>query len=109
MKTKPILNHLVTILFSSFLLVVCKSEPKNTLIKNTLNIPFEEITVAQLQQGYQDGTYTVTQVIQSYLNRIDAIDKQGPKLNAIIQVNPDALAVARQLDNELKEGKSNGA
>jgi amidase len=109
MKTKPILNHLITILFSSFLLVACKSEPKNTPIKNTLNIPFEEITVAQLQQGYQDGTYTVTQVIQSYLNRIDAIDKQGPQLNAIIQVNPDALAIARQLDKELKEGESSGA
>ena len=109
MKTKPILNHLITILFSSFLFVACKSEPKNAPIKNTLNIPFEEITVAQLQQGYQDGTYTVTQVIQSYLNRIDAIDKQGPQLNAIIQVNPDALAIAQQLDKELKEGKSSGA
>lgn len=70
--------------------------------------PFEEITVAALEQGYKSGTYTIHHVVQSFLDRIDAIDRNGPKLNSIIVVNPDALAIADSLDQILKDGKAAG-
>jgi len=69
---------------------------------------FEEYTVAQLQQGYRNGDFTVTDVVRAYLDRIKAIDDSGPTLNAVIQVNPDALTIAAQLDQEMKDGKIRG-
>jgi amidase len=69
---------------------------------------FEEYTIDQLQQGYRNGDFTVTEVVQAYLDRIGAIDDSGPTLNAVIQVNPDALTIAAELDREIKEGKSRG-
>lgn len=68
----------------------------------------EEMTISDLQKKYADGQLTVTKVVQTYLDRIEAIDKNGPELNSIIIVNPDALAIADELDRELKEGKSRG-
>jgi amidase len=78
-------------------------------IKSNTDFQFEEITIAELQKGYTNGDFTITEVVQSYLDRIQDIDQKGPQLNAIIQVNPDALVIAEKLDNELKEGKSRGA
>jgi amidase len=71
-------------------------------------IDLQEITVRQLQQGYREGRFTVTDVVKGYLNRIEAIDRNGPMLNSIIRVNPDALKAASELDAELKAGKSRG-
>lgn len=68
----------------------------------------EEITIAQLQEGYRAQTFTIEQVTADYLKRIEALDKNGPALNSVIHVNARALDVARQLDVELKEGKSRG-
>ncbi len=67
-----------------------------------------EMTVAQISQGYKDGKFTITDVVQFYLHRIDSLDKNGPKLNSIIIVNPDALQIAAELDKELAAGKSRG-
>lgn len=69
---------------------------------------FEEINIDQLQTGYQEGEYSIEDVVRSYLDRIEQIDKNGPRLNAVIQVNPDALEIARALDQEMKNGKSRG-
>ncbi len=68
----------------------------------------EEATIADLQQVYDNGDYTIEQVVQYYLDRIDAIDQNGPHLNAIICINPDALTIAEMLDKELAAGKSRG-
>jgi amidase len=80
-----------------------KSKPAKT---EKLNL--EEITISQLQQGYRDGKFTISEVVKAYLGRIDAIDKHGPQLNSIIVVNPDALQIAAELDKELAAGKSRG-
>lgn len=72
------------------------------------SVDLQEITVWQLQQGYQQGRFTVSEVVQGYLNRIEATDRNGPKLNSILAVNPDALKIAGELDAELKAGKSRG-
>ncbi len=64
----------------------------------------DEFTITKIQQGYKNGTYTVKQIIQLYIDRIDAIDRHGPKLNAIIMVNPEALQIADSLDRTLAAG-----
>ena len=72
--------------------------------------PFEldEITVSQLQRAYANGDYTVRKVVELYLDRIEKIDDSGPELNAVILINPDALAIADSLDHELAAGESRG-
>lgn len=68
----------------------------------------EEITIKELQAGYDAGDYTIEEVTQAYLDRIVNIDQFGPTLNSIITVNPDALEIARQLDRELSAGAKRG-
>lgn len=68
----------------------------------------QEITTAELQQRMVSGGVTARVVVQQYLDRIAAIDKSGPAINAIIELNPDALAIADQLDVERKQGKLRG-
>lgn len=60
------------------------------------------MTVAQLQQSMQSGERTARSIIQLYLNRIAALDRQGPELRSIIETNPDALQIADELDAERK-------
>ena len=73
------------------------------------NFELNEITVMELQDKMAKGEYTSEQITQLYLNRIEAIDKNGPKLNAIIELNPDALNIAKEMDKERKAGKTRGA
>jgi amidase len=67
-----------------------------------------EITVDELQEKMRSGVYTSRSITKLYLDRIEAIDKKGPALNAVIEVNPDALAIADELDKERKQGKLRG-
>lgn len=67
-----------------------------------------EITIRELQEKMGSGVYSAVQVTQLYLDRIEAIDKNGPRLNSVIEINPDALAIARQMDDERKAGKVRG-
>jgi amidase len=64
--------------------------------------PLEEATAAQLQEWMTSGRYTARQIAAMYLGRIDAVDRKGPSLHAVIEVNPDALAIADALDEERK-------
>jgi amidase len=73
-----------------------------------LGVDLQEITVRQLQQGYREGRFTISDVVQEYLNRIEAIDRSGPRLNSILRVNPDALKIAMELDAERKAGRALG-
>ncbi len=54
------------------------------------------------------GKYSSQQITQLYLGRIDAIDKKGPSLNSVIELNPEALTIAKALDDERKNGKVRG-
>jgi len=67
-----------------------------------------EATIDALQQKMQSKAYTSRQITEMYLKRIDAIDKNGPKLNAVIEVNPDALDIADAMDKERAAGKVRG-
>ena len=70
--------------------------------------PFEEMTIADLRRQMQNQELTSHALVQAYLDRIAAIDKSGPALNAVIELNPEALAIADQLDAERKSGKVRG-
>lgn len=74
----------------------------------TDNFELNEATISNLQQKMQNGGYTSRQITQLYLDRIEAIDKNGPKLNAVIEINPDALQIADAMDQERKAGKVRG-
>ena len=69
---------------------------------------FMETDISGLLEGYDDNIFTVVEVISAYLKRIEDLDKNGPMLNSIIAVNPDAMDIARELDRELSEGKKRG-
>ena len=62
------------------------------------NPGIEEVTIAQLEAQYGAGTLNATSVVNAYNTRIGALDQGGPRLNSLLQVNPDALTVAQQLD-----------
>src|ERR1700720_1311509 len=63
----------------------------------------DEITVGELQDGMTSGRFTAHSITEKYLARIDAIDKHGPAINSVIEVNPDALDIAKGLDKERKQ------
>jgi amidase len=60
----------------------------------------DETTIADLQAGMASGKYTARSIAEKYLGRIEEIDKRGPALASVIEVNPDALAIADGLDKE---------
>jgi amidase len=68
----------------------------------------DEETVSSLREKLDSGKYTSKQLVELYLKRIENIDKNGPKLNAIIEINPDVVSIAKQMDDERKEGKTRG-
>lgn len=67
-----------------------------------------EITIEELQQKMQKGLLTSVAITNMYLRRIKAIDKNGPKLNAVIELNPHAIKIAESLDKERRAGKQRG-
>ncbi|MBN2348119.1 MAG: amidase [Bacteroidales bacterium] len=67
-----------------------------------------ETTINILQEKMHSGKLTSEAITKKYLNRIEEIDNVGPTLRAVIELNPDALEIARQLDEERKAGKVRG-
>jgi Asp-tRNA(Asn)/Glu-tRNA(Gln) amidotransferase A subunit family amidase len=63
----------------------------------------EETTIAQLQSAFRDGSLTCRSLVEQYLRRIDAYDKTGPALNAIVMINPVALKTADDLDRRFRQ------
>src|SRR5262249_25998235 len=67
-----------------------------------------ELSIAEIAAQMKHGDLTSHALVQQYLDRIAKIDKSGPAINAIIELNPDALAIADSLDAERKHGKVRG-
>jgi amidase len=64
-----------------------------------------EATISDLQNGLRSGRYTSGTVTQLYLDRIARLDRSGPMLRSIIELNPDALKTADALDRERRQGR----
>jgi amidase len=71
-------------------------------------IQLEEATIAQMQAAMTRGGLTSLGLVNMYLERIASIDEHGPTVNSVLEVNPDARRIARQLDRERKEGHVRG-
>jgi amidase len=65
----------------------------------------DELTIAGLQEAMSAGRYTSRRLVELYTRRIADIDRNGPQLRSVIQLNPDAPAIADALDAERKAGK----
>jgi amidase len=85
------------------------SNPVSVSIAKTETPPafeLDELTITDLQQGLLSGKYTSRELVEKYSDRITDIDKKGPGLYSVIELNPDAERIAVALDRERKE-KSN--
>ncbi len=99
--------HQILMVFLLLTVVSCQLKPKQQEAPRG-QAWLEEMTIAQMQQGYAEGKFTIVQVVKAYLARIDSLDRHGPKLNSIITVNPEALKIAEVLDRERAAGKTRG-
>ncbi|MGI8603780.1 MAG: amidase [Verrucomicrobiales bacterium] len=63
---------------------------------------WEEATVSDFQAAMQSGKETAVSLAEAYMGRIDEVDRAGPMLKSVLEVNPDALEMARGLDDERK-------
>ena len=61
---------------------------------------FDEITADDLQRMMESGEHTARSITEAYLGRIEALDRQGPELRSMIEINPDALEIADEFDAE---------
>jgi len=68
----------------------------------------EELTVRDLQTAMESGQLTARSITERYLERIAAVDRQGPTLRSILETSPDALEIADELDRERKDGRIRG-
>ena len=67
---------------------------------NRINFGIEEATIKEMAEALEKGTIDSQTLVQAYLKRIADFDKSGPKLNSVLEINPDALHIAEALDRE---------
>lgn len=105
-------SSLAGITLTSIGIVACNGSEKKSISQNMNNDPdnfeLKEISIDQLQKKMQEGSLNSKAITQLYLNRIEQIDKKGPALHAVIELNPDAISIAEAMDKERKEGKIRG-
>lgn len=91
-------------------LIACneQEEIKKQKTDTADSFALNEITIDALQQKIKSGEYSSVSITKLYLDRINAIDKAGPKLNSVIEINPDAITIANTMDEERKNGKIRG-
>ncbi len=68
----------------------------------------DELTVEKLRQGIESHNFSPSLLTQMYLSRIDELDRRGPRLNSVIEVNPEAFEIADALEREHREKGARG-
>jgi amidase len=96
------------VLFSSCRNPPSADETNTVAIQSTPSFELEEATIPSLQEAMASGRYTARSITELYLQRIEAIDKNGYALNSVIELNPDALSIADALDKERSDGNVRG-
>jgi amidase len=97
----------IALLICFGLQISCQEKGKEAPMTDD-RFPYLEYDIAQIQQGYKEGRFTIKEVVQAHLDRIEAIDRNGPVLNSMIAINPDAIQIAEELDKEMKAGTIRG-
>jgi amidase len=98
-------------LLSAALPAVVRGEAENgasSAAPNDASFELNELSIDELQEGMKSGRFTSRSLTKKYLARIEAVDKGGPALRSIIEVNPDALALADEADRQRKAGVPRG-
>jgi amidase len=95
---------LLIVIAFSFFLIGCKNANQDSKEKMYNDFKYLEWDISKIQAGYINGDFTIVELISEYISRIESIDKNGPELNSIIIVNPDALSIAAALDEEMSKG-----
>jgi amidase len=85
------------------------SDPSASAMAPPPAFELDELTIAELQSGMASGKYTAQSLVRKYLDRIDEVDKHGPAITSVIELNPDALTIASDLDKERKAKGARGA
>lgn len=94
----------ILICLTSLYLVAC-APPQETEIDLHR---YDEYDIAMLQEAMESGDLTARDLVEYYLERIDAIDRSGPELRSIIEINPDARTIADALDVERRSNGTRG-
>ncbi|MGZ3871893.1 MAG: amidase [Mucilaginibacter sp.] len=99
---------LTTLAASSCNLVTSKKDQADASPQKSDDFALNEVTIDILQQKMKSKEYTSRSITEMYLKRIEEIDKNGPKLNAVIEINKDALNMADAMDKERAAGRVRG-
>ncbi len=104
---------LATIGLSTLIIEGCNDSKKDVGNKkvdvdSTSVFDLDEETISSLREKLDSAKYNSVQLVELYLKRIENIDKSGQKLNSIIEINHDAVSIAKQMDNERRNGKTRG-
>ena len=91
-----------------FILATTASLAIPALSRSAPRTAFEELTLADIEAAYADGRLTARSLTQRYLQRIEALDRKGPRLGAVLEINPRAQEMAGQLDAERRAHGSRG-
>ncbi|HJR06926.1 MAG TPA: amidase [Pyrinomonadaceae bacterium] len=79
--------------------------PVESSVRAADSFELEEATIAQLQEAMRDGKRSAREIAEKYIERIEKYDRKGASLNSVIELNPDALSIAAELDRERKAGR----
>ena len=90
------------------LMIACQNSDNNKKQAEDKNSWLEEMTIPKLQLGYSEGKFSIADVVSAYIGRIMEIDMNGPALNSVLVINPDAMEIAEELDKEMAAGKKGG-
>lgn len=88
-------------------LIAVTNNPK-PIVGPPKEFELDELTISELQAGMKSGKFTARSLVRKYLERIDDVDQNGPALNSVIEINPDAVSIAESLDRERKEKGARG-
>ncbi len=101
-------NTALTATMLPWAIEACDGKRKSTLVQANNEVNLDELTIADLQNKMKSGELTSRAITEHYLKKIDEFDKNGPSINSVIELNPDALTIADQLDKERSDNKIRG-
>lgn len=99
---------LFSIIFLGISISSCQNSTSSAEKSFDDDFKYLEWEIEDFEQAYASGKLTIEQVVSDYLNRIEELDHSGPEIASVLEVNPDAISIAKELDQLLKEGKRKG-
>jgi amidase len=90
---------------ATFIIVLLASVAANADANRPARFPFEDATIAQLQAAMASGRLTSVELTRAYIGRILALDQDGPGVNSVMELNPDAMDMARRADALRRQGR----